>query len=188
MSHFFFSFFLGLKIPVIKWFSILCTRFPQQEEDQLQKCFVLPSTDFCNKRLKIWSSAVAGVTLKERIRGYFWTRYFALLDDSSFVQRTATIFYLHFQRLKCRPVQVSVSRYKIQYLDTRYCILYLYLDTFFGKYLKSICIQILFSESILKVSVSRYFFRKVSLGILYLDTYSVIFFSRASRAIELGDS
>ena len=39
-----------------------------------------------------------------------------------------------------RPVQVSVSRYKIQYLDTRYCILYLYLDTFFGEYLKSICI------------------------------------------------
>ena len=35
-----------------------------------------------------------------------------------------------------RPVQVSVSRYKIQYLNTRYCILYLYRDTFFGKYLK----------------------------------------------------
>ena len=45
-----------------------------------------------------------------------------------------------------RPVQVSVSRYKILYLDTGYCILYPYLDTFFWEYLyldtfsESICI------------------------------------------------
>ena len=45
--------------------------------------------------------------------------------------------------------------FKYLYLDTRYCILYLYLDTFFGECLKSICIHILFAESSLKVSVSN---------------------------------
>ena len=40
------------------------------------------------------------------------------------------------QVLRNRPVQVSVSKYKIPYLDTKYCILYLYLDTFFGEYLE----------------------------------------------------
>ena len=39
-----------------------------------------------------------------------------------------------------RPVQVFVSRYKIKYLDTKCWILCLYLDSFFGEYLKSICI------------------------------------------------
>ena len=62
----------------------------------------------------------------------------------------------------CSSIQIqdTVSRYKIQYLDTRYSIQIQ--DT-----VSCICIQILFSESILKVSVSRYFFEKVS----YLETF-----------------
>ena len=57
---------------------------------------------------------------------------------------------------------------KIQNLDTRHSIQIQdkYLDTryFFGKYFKSICIWIRLLKSILKVSVFRYFVKKVPLS------------------------
>ena len=62
-------------------------------------------------------------------------------------------FMIGKTRLKYRPVQVSVSRYFFRRVSEKY----LYLDTFFGEYLKSILSRY-FSVSILKVSVSRYFF------------------------------
>ena len=72
----------------------------------------------------------------------------------------------------CSSTLQTCSSIQIQDTVSRYKKLYLYLDIFFGEYLKSICIQILFLQSILKYLFKiQYLDTRYCILYLYLDTF-----------------